>query len=398
MALIKCPECGKEISEYALQCGYCFYPLREKTAAVSEPVQSRPRVRNGKPSRRGNSTGSITQIKGDLRKPFRVTVTTGWKYDTDKGRALQVRKNIGYYATRSDAEIALANYRQNPYDIDASKITFAELFQKWSDEHFPNISHSGVQGYNASYKLCRDIWDLPFADIRLSHLQGIVDDCGKNYPTLRKLRLLFSSLYGYAMKNDVCSKDYSQFVDINKYKDRNPDAIERTIFEEDEINNLWKSSKANEYMQIPLVLIYTGLRISELWNLKRDDVCLEKRYFNVTRSKTAAGIRCVPIAEKIVPFFEHWLSKNTEYVFTNRQGGQFTDKNFRDSYWQPMMDELSLDHKPHDTRHTCVSLLTAADVDDKLIRRIVGHAGQTVTENVYTHFEIELLIDAINKI
>lgn len=48
---------------------------------------------------------------------------------------------------------------------------------------------------------------MVFADIRLSHLQGIVDDCGKNYPTLRKLKVLFNVMYGYAMKNDVCSKD-----------------------------------------------------------------------------------------------------------------------------------------------------------------------------------------------
>jgi integrase len=55
-------------------------------------------------------------------------------------------------------------------------------------------------------------------------------------------------------------------------------------------------------------------------------------------------------------------------------------------------------HKPHDTRHTCVSLLTAAGVDDKIIKKIVGHKGQSVTETVYTHFEIQQLIEAIDKI
>ena len=55
-------------------------------------------------------------------------------------------------------------------------------------------------------------------------------------------------------------------------------------------------------------------------------------------------------------------------------------------------------HRPHDTRHTCISMLAAADVSDKIIKKIVGHKGQSVTEVVYTHFEIEELIDAINKI
>lgn len=398
MALIKCPECGKEISEYAIQCGYCFYPLKEKSVDAPAPVPKVSRIRNGKPSKNGNGTGSITHIKGSLRKPYRVRVTIGWKYDTEKGRVKQIRKNIGYYETRELAENALANYRQNPYDIDASKITFSEIFDKWSTEHFPTISQSNIHGYNAAYKLCTDIQDMVFADIRLSHLQGVVDDCGKNYPTLRKLRVLFNVLYGYAMKNDVCAKDYSEFVDIDRYKDRNPDKYDRTIFNDIEIQKLWKVADSDEYLQLPLILIYTGLRVGELWNLKSSDVNFEGRYFEVTKSKTPAGVRTVPIAEKIAPYFKHWLSKGTEYVFTNRQGNQFKDRNFRDSYWQPTMDLLNLEHKPHDTRHTCVSLLTAAGVDDKIIRKIVGHAGKTVTETVYTHLEIDMLIEAINKI
>lgn len=396
MALIRCPECGKDISEHAIQCGYCFYPLREKSVVAPAPKASR--TRNGKPSRNGNGTGSITHIKGNLRKPYRATVTTGWKYDTEKGRVKQIRKNIGYFESRMAAQIALANYIQNPYDIDASKITFAEIFDKWSTEHYPHVSQSNINGYNAAYKLCTVLNDMTFADIRLSHLQGVVDDCGKNYPTLRKLKVLFNAMYGYALKNDVCSKDYSEFVDIGKYKDRNPDKYDRTIFSSEEINKLWDVVNSDEYLQIPLVLIYTGLRISELWNLKAEDVHLKDRYFEVTKSKTDAGIRTVPIAEKIVPFFENWLSKNTEYVFTNRLGNQFKDRNFRDSYWQPTMDLLHFDHKPHDTRHTCISLLTENDVDERFIQKIVGHKGKTVTETVYMHLEISVLIDAINKI
>ncbi len=398
MALIKCPECGKEISEYAIQCGYCFYPLKEKSVNIPVPTPKVSRIRNGKPSKNGNGTGSITHLKGNLRKPYRVRVTVGWKYDTEKSRVKQIRKNIGYYETRELAENALANYRQNPYDIDASKITFAEIFDKWSAEHFPTISQSNIHGYNAAYKLCTAIQDMVFADIRLSHLQGVVDDCGKNYPTLRKLRVLFNVLYGYAMKNDVCAKDYSEFVDIDRYKDRNPDKYDRTIFNDTEIEKLWKVADTDEYLQLPLILIYTGLRVGELWNLKSSDVNFDGRYFEITKSKTPAGVRTVPIAEKIAPYFKHWLSKGTEYVFTNRQGNQFKDRNFRDSYWQPTMDLLNLEHKPHDTRHTCVSLLTAAGIDDKIIRKIVGHAGKTVTETVYTHLEIDMLIDAINKI
>lgn len=55
-------------------------------------------------------------------------------------------------------------------------------------------------------------------------------------------------------------------------------------------------------------------------------------------------------------------------------------------------------HRPHDTRHTCVSLLTAKKVDERFIQKIVGHKGQNVTRVVYTHLEIQKLLNEIDKI
>lgn len=63
------------------------------------------------------------------------------------------------------------------------------------------------------------------------------------------------------------------------------------------------------------------------------------------------------------------------------------------------MEELEMnDHRPHDTRHTCVSLLTEAGVDERIIKKIVGHKGQGVTQAVYTHLDRDVKLEAINKI
>lgn len=64
------------------------------------------------------------------------------------------------------------------------------------------------------------------------------------------------------------------------------------------------------------------------------------------------------------------------------------------------MKEMGLtgEHKPHDTRHTCVSMLTQKGVDERLIKKIVGHAGKGVTEQVYTHIEMNQLLEVIDTI
>lgn len=63
------------------------------------------------------------------------------------------------------------------------------------------------------------------------------------------------------------------------------------------------------------------------------------------------------------------------------------------------MENLELTQTPHCCRHTCVSMLTAASVAPTLIKKIVGHSGaMTLTEKVYTHLDVEELVNAINKI
>ncbi len=81
---------------------------------------------------------------------------------------------------------------------------------------------SNVKGYTAAYKTCSSLYHKVFRDLKLVDLQTVIDTCGKNYPTLRKIKVLFNQLYDFAIKNDICNKDCSIFVDVVQYKDRNP--------------------------------------------------------------------------------------------------------------------------------------------------------------------------------
>ncbi len=293
----------------------------------------------------------------------------------------------------------LADYNKNPFNISASKITFQELFEKWSKCKFPTISQSNKNGYNASYSLCGTLYNQAFKDIKLANLQHVVDNCGKNYPTLRKLKVLFGQMYEYAMKNDICNKDYSEFVDIVKYKDRNPNKRDRNKFTKEDIDRLWEQ-KDDKYYQIVLMLIYTGVRISELLELKKENVFLNEQYFDVLSSKTENGIRKVPIADKILPFFKAWYNDtDSKYLLHTENGEPFKYRNYYDSYFSPLMENLGLEQTPHCCRHTCISMLAEAKVDQTTIKKIVGHSGaMTLTEKVYTHLDVKELINAINKI
>lgn len=345
-----------------------------------------------------NSYGSVTKLSGTRRKPYIVRKSTGWEYDEAADKFKLNRVIIGYARTRSEGLQMLADYNERPYDVEKSKTTFSEVFSEWKKSKYLTISDSNISGYNASYALCGSLYDRPFKDLRLADLQKVVDTCGKNYPTLKKLKVLFNQLYGYAMKNDICPKDYSTFVDIAKYKDRNPNKTDRNKFTEKEIAHLWKHSE-DHYAQIILMLIYTGVRISELLDLKRSEVFIDQQYFQVIESKTESGVRAVPIADKVLPFFKSWYAEGCDHLLHTEDGSHFQYRNYYDAYWKPMMERYGFTHRPHDTRHTTISMLTQANVKEVTIKKIVGHKGaMSLTERVYTHLDIKELLDAVNRI
>ena len=346
-----------------------------------------------------NGYGSVYKLSGNRRKPWAARVTDGWTIDTKTQKSKQKYKFVGFYETRKEALKALADYNANPYNIDTATITFQEVYERWNAEHFPTVSDSNVKGYKAAFLLCAPIAGRRFVDITLDDLQACADNSGKNYPTLRKYKVLLGLMYKYAVIHDIIPSERNKVEYINIKKAGNPNAIDREPFTATEIKRIWKVKDTNVYYTIILMLIYTGCRIGELLDLKKSEVDLEGRCFKILEAKTEAGIRTVPIAEKVVPFFEYWLNlNNCKYLLSTPQGKHFDYRNYYDSYWTPLIEALNMNHRPHDTRHTCISLLAAAGVDERIIKKIVGHKGQGVTETVYTHFEIAELLDAINRI
>lgn len=63
------------------------------------------------------------------------------------------------------------------------------------------------------------------------------------------------------------------------------------------------------------------------------------------------------------------------------------------------MISLGMNHTIHETRHTCISQLVQKNANQTVIKKIVGHKSiMNLTEKVYTHIEIQELINTINLI
>ena len=138
-----------------------------------------------------NKYGSVYKLSGKRRKPWAVRKTVGWKQISEKMRSYPIYEFIGYYATRTEALQALADYNENPYDLHFNTITFEEVYDKWSEEHFKKVSASNINGYKAAFNTSKSLWKMKFVEIKLDHLQKVIDDSGKNTPTLKKLKIMY---------------------------------------------------------------------------------------------------------------------------------------------------------------------------------------------------------------
>lgn len=336
-----------------------------------------------------NGYGSVYKLSGKRRKPFLARKTIGWN---DEGK--QLYRTIGYYETKKLALQALADFNNNPYDIEVSTLTFSDIFDRWKEQKYNDISKSAINGYNAAYETSKELHDIKFVDIKTMHLQSIISNCGKGYDTLRKIRVLYNQLFKYAMENDIVNKDYSTFIDIGKKSEETT----RKPFTEKEIKRLFDVEKEIPYVDTILIMIYTGLRIGELLILKPDNINIEKSLIKGGIKTEAGKDRLIPINNKILPFIKRRLEENQEYLIINDLGKKMKYDNYYREKFLPIMEQLNMQHKPHDCRHTFATLMSNSDANKTAIKKIIGHSSYATTEKIYTHKDIEELRKAIELI
>lgn len=398
MALLKCPECRHDVSDKALTCPNCGYPM-------NMPSSTKPRIRNGKPTKLPNGYGTIYKMSGKRSKPYRAMKTDKWIIDPVTGKSKQIRSTIGYYQSREDAMIALANYNENPYDIKADSITFSEVYEKWSENYFPTLSNpSSVRTVTAAYAYCNGLYDMRMKDIKVSHLEGTILNAQVGDSTKSRIKSLFNMMYKYAVAHDIVEKDYASVMFANGSPIKRSRTKEVMPFSQEEIFLLWNNLDNIAFADMILIGIYSGWRPQELAILKVADIDIKVGTMLGGLKTDAGKNRIVPIHPLIRPLIENRMKEATsmqsEFLFNDANGQQGTYMTY-DKYrkrFEKVMKYLKLTHRPHETRHTFITKAKACNVDEYILKLIVGHAIDDITEKVYTHRTIDQLRAEMEKI
>ena len=331
-----------------------------------------------------NKYGGVVYLGANRRRPYGARITIGW----DKNKK-QKYKYLGYFEKWEEALSCLADYYKNPYDPTNKKTPLNDIWTEWSEKHAENVSKSSMNIYKNAYKKLERYYQTPIAEIRASHIQVIIDN--EAFSSARIIKIVVGLLFEFAIKKEIVDKNISDLLELPK---KQSSKKKKSPFTLEEIN-LIESKEGEIHADMLIILLYTGLRITELLEFETDKIDLANRIM-VGGIKTDAGInRTIPIHQRIIPIIER--VKGEKYLFQSPRGKKYLYSN-EGLKLNRYLKSLGLNHTIHETRHTFISQCDRLGINKITLKRIVGHSTKKdITDDIYTHKSLEDLIEAIDK-
>lgn len=205
--------------------------------------------------------------------------------------------------------------------------------------------------------------------------------------------------YKFLISEDIIKTDPTVYLTVPKIPVNLPDVLNKQ-----EVDKLLNSVNDSDDLSVRnramLELLYaTGLRVSELINLKFSDININEKFIRIMGKGKKE--RLIPFGETAKQYIKRYLKirkdKNTETVFLTRLGKGIS----RVEFWRQLKNAaikagLVQKVKPHTLRHSFATHLLAAGADIRFVQEMLGHSSISTTQ-IYTHVSKEYLKEQHTK-
>lgn len=334
-----------------------------------------------------NGEGSITKLTGRRRKPWLVRKTIGF---IDKKQRMIV---IGTYATYKEAMQALLEHNKNPKAFEAKKYTFENVYDGFCDAKYTSKGKDIPYRYIYTVKRFEKLLAISFADFKLFDYEEILKK--ETSPTVKRdIKTLLNQMYIYAIKHEITDRNVAQYIETEPI----PESSMHQDYNEDEMKLLWKVAPIENFAKISLIYCYTGLRPSELLNIKSADVHLSEKYMIGGMKNDFSKNRIIPLAECILPFIKHFYNPANEYLINlENHKSPVTNQTIR-----PMRvsfnEKYGINHQLHDGRHTFATMADKAGANLIVTQLIMGHKPKELVSKTYIHKHLDDFLKVVNML
>lgn len=352
------------------------------------------------------------------------------------------RKDRGgeYYALINLGERGAKSYKRKNIRIGAvdaaeAKCKFAEILYKFArnqngaenndclltemlSAYFANLDARGTKpesraGQKANARTIINALEsagaMTAANVNRAQIDRIIADWRPttSTATINKRLAQLKAIYANAEDAQLIAKNTLARLPLIKNTPKRP----RRNLTPDEARALVDVSP-EPYKTMWLAYLYTGLRESELINLKTEHIDLKAHVLSVTNSKSTAGRRQIPISKELLSALKR--TKPGAVFFFEMNGKQYKRQHIGNQFRKHMRLAISKLSEPnatadkvneqmkgldvHALRYTFCTQLVKNGVDIKTTQTLMGHASPQITLKIYAQFCTDNAAEAIKRL
>ncbi|HBG7267251.1 TPA: site-specific integrase [Clostridioides difficile] len=254
---------------------------------------------------------------------------------------------------------------------------------------------------------------------------------GFSYNTINNHKRSLKASFYIAIQDDYVRKNPFDFKLGEVIEDDTKEKVALTEEQEQSLLSFVKTDNVyHKYYDDVLILLKTGLRISELCGLTIADIDFKNEVINIDHQllkskelgyyietpKTKSGIRQVPLSEETIKAFQRVIKSrpkkkqieidgHSDFVFVNPKGKPKVAIDYSTLFvrmvkkYNKHHEDTPLPHiTPHTLRHTFCTRLASRNMNPKDLQYIMGHSNISITMNWYAHASIDTAKSEVQRL
>ncbi len=306
--------------------------------------------------------------------------------------------------------------------IKQYKVTIHQVFQEWLDmEAIYRYQENTIIDYRNRYnKHIKNrlgnalVYDMDYRKFQTYFNENVDIGITTNY----KLKEILNVIMNFAIKCGYT--DHNSLSLVHIVGTNNSRTSYNQVYSEEDFNNIITellkiSSFIRQSYAIALYIgKYTGLRISEVFALDKEDFHFGSQQISISKKliyadkkrnelyvshqlKTKSSQSSLPIHKELQDILKEWFITNPhQHVICDNKGKYLNPKQLEYTLWKISKD-LNIHFHFHMLRHTLATRLVHSGADMKATQDLLRHANIVTTMNIYTHVDDELKTEALYK-